>query len=158
MIAQEQILISPNQDKTKDLTKNIYENSLQPTAKSLVTKTDRPAKLTEGTSVLRDWEVTLWQTAMLTRGRGQNQLMGWADRLHFEMYSEWIQDWILFMWSCFSVRSLVNSRTGGGNSVGETEWNSEFWNILMAISSDLGWCHFGSNKKNDIIGNIQLSS
>lgn len=42
--AQEQILISPNQDKTKDLTKNIYANSLRLTAKSPVTKTDRPAE------------------------------------------------------------------------------------------------------------------
>lgn len=57
--AQEQILISPNQDKTKYLTKNIYANSLQLTPKSAVTKTDRPAELTEGTLLLRDWEVTL---------------------------------------------------------------------------------------------------
>lgn len=57
--AQEQILISPHQDKTKALTKNIYANSLQLTAKSPVTKTDRPAELTEGTLLLRDREVTL---------------------------------------------------------------------------------------------------
>lgn len=57
--AQEQILISPNQAKTKDLTKNIYANSLKLTANSPVTKTDRPAELREGTLLLRDREVTL---------------------------------------------------------------------------------------------------
>lgn len=51
--AQEQILISPNQDKTKYLTKNIHANSLQLTAKSPVTKIDRPAELTEGTLLLQ---------------------------------------------------------------------------------------------------------
>lgn len=57
---------------------------------------------------------------MLTRERGQNQLIGWADHLHLEMYSEWIQDRILFTCSCFSVISSGNAFTARENKMRAT--------------------------------------